>query len=375
MPELIRVALGANEDGRLEVVATSHDDGTSDTVWHAWQKPTPGSDWTGWHRFGKPDRGDLFNRPTTIQHARDGRLEVFVTGGNHAVWHRWQLAKNDGWSEWNSLGKPDGQAATTSPAVTLLPDSRLAAFVTAGGTVWQTSQQQPLITSDWWTWFSLGQPGNGQAGGLALAVGPDSRLQLFTPELNHDGAARAVWHRYQTAPMSEDWSDWKSLGKPAGRHQPGPPVVIDSVDGRLVLLTVAEDGAVWHRSQQNAHDLDSWTSWASLGRKENGFWEVGVTMDATGRLILVATTQSNLLWHTAQTSPDDMTWAPWAPLSTVPVPLADPSDPTLGDPTLRLNHDGRTELFVTTWEGNLYQLRAVAAGDWGNPLGRLWPHP
>ena len=98
-------------------------------------------------------------------------------------------------------------------------------------------------------------------------------------------------------------------------------------------------------------------------------------MDATGRLILVATTQSNLLWHTAQTSPDDMTWAPWAPLSTVPVPLADPSDPTLGDPTLRLNHDGRTELFVTTWEGNLYQLRAVAAGDWGNPLGRLWPHP
>ena len=59
MPELIRVALGANEDGRLEVVATSHDDGTSDTVWHAWQKPTPGSDWTGWHRFGKPDRGIL----------------------------------------------------------------------------------------------------------------------------------------------------------------------------------------------------------------------------------------------------------------------------------------------------------------------------
>jgi hypothetical protein len=255
MPRLTRVALGKNEDGRLEVVATSRDDGSSDTVWHAWQKPTPGSEWTGWHQFGKPGfgkpgRGDLLNRPTTIQHARDGRL------------------------------------------------------------------------------------------------------QLFTPELNHYGAARALWHRYQTAPMSEDWSDWKSLGKPGGRHQPGPPVVIDSVDGRLVLLTVAEDGAVWHRSQQTARNLDSWTPWASLGRKENGFWEVGVAMDATGRLILVATTQSNLLWHTAQSSPDDMTWVPWAPLSTVPVPLADPTDPTLRDPTLRLNHDGRTELFVTTAEGN-----------------------
>ena len=151
MPRLTRVALGKNEDGRLEVVATSRDDGSSDTVWHAWQKPTPGSEWTGWHQFGKPGfgkpgRGDLLNRPTTIQHARDGRLEVFVTGGDDAVWRRWQVAKNDGWSEWSSLGKPDGLAATTDPAVTLLPDSRLAAFVTAGGAVWQTSQQKPLIT-------------------------------------------------------------------------------------------------------------------------------------------------------------------------------------------------------------------------------------
>jgi hypothetical protein len=374
MPSVTSVCLGKNEDGRLELVATSRDDGSSDTVWHAWQLTASG-DWKGWHQFGKPASGDLFSRPAAIQHAVDARLEVFVIGGDDAVWHRWQLVKNDGWSPWSSLGKPNGQAHTGSLVVALLPDSRLGAFATAGGAVWQTSQQQPLITSGWRTWSPLGQPGSGQAGDLALVVNPDGRLQLFTPELDHDDAVRAIWHRYQTEPMSEDWSDWKPLGKPAGQHQPSSPVVITDSDGRLVLLTVASDGAVWHRSQQTADDPDAWAPWASLGRKEDGFWEVAGAIDSTGRLVLVATTQSNNLWHTAQTSLGEIAWKPWARLTTVPVPLADRTDPTLSDLTLRKNSDGRMELFVVTWQGRPYQLRAIAPGDWGNPLGRLWPHP
>jgi hypothetical protein len=377
MPLVTSICLGKNEDGRLELVATSHDDDSSDTVWHAWQRTASG-DWTGWHRFGKPASGALFSRPAAIQHAVDGRLEVFVIGGNDAVWHRWQLAKNDDWSPWSSLGKPEGQAVATSPAsslaVALLPDSRLAAFVVAGGAVWQTSQQQPLITTDWRRWSPLGQPGSGQAGDLALGVHPDGRLQLFTPELDHDGAVRGLWRRYQTEPMSEDWSDWKPLGRPAGQHQPFSPVVIAGSEGRLVVVTVASDGAVWHRSQQT-DDPDAWAPWASLGRKEGGFWEVAGALDTTGRVVLVATTQSNNLWHSPQTSADEMTWVPWARLSTVPVPLAEETDPTLSALTLRKNSDGRMELFVVTWQGRPYQLRAIAPGDWGNPLGRLWPHP
>jgi hypothetical protein len=150
-----------------------------------------------------------------------------------------------------------------------------------------------------------------------------------------------------------------------------------SADGRLVVLTVAADGAVWYRFQQTDGDPDSWTwtPWASLGPKENGFWEVGVAMSRTVRLVLVATTQGNRLWHTAQTSPGATTWGPWEPLSTLPVPLAAPTHPTLTGPTLGLNSNGRMELFVRTWEGNLYQLRANTSGDWGNPPGRPWSHP
>jgi hypothetical protein len=374
MPILTSAALGKNEDGRLELVATSRDDGAPDTLWHAWQR-TPSGDWSGWSRLGKPGAGDLFAAPAIIQHAADGRLAVLVIGGNDAVWHREQTAANNGWSDLSSLGKPGGQAAATrSPAVALRDDGRLTAVVTAGGAVWQTSQRDRLSTG-WESWSSRGQPGSGQAGDLALATNTDGRLLLFTSELDHDFAARGLWFRHQTAPMSQNWSAWKPLGKPANQHQPGPPVVLPSRSGRLVLLTVADNGTVWHRAQQTAGAVDTWTPWASLGQGEEEIWEVGGATDATGRLVLVATTQSNRLWHTAQTNENDSSWAPWKLLSTLPVPLAFRTDATLSNPTMRLNSDGRMELFVGTWEGGLYQLRAPAAGDWGKPLGRLWSHP
>jgi hypothetical protein len=34
----------------------------------------------------------------------DGRLEVFVRGSNGALYHKWQISPNDGWSGWASLG-------------------------------------------------------------------------------------------------------------------------------------------------------------------------------------------------------------------------------------------------------------------------------
>jgi hypothetical protein len=128
MPEVLSAALGKNQDGRLELMGTSQEDGTRDTVWHAWQT-TPSGDWTGWHQFGKPSRGTPTIQPAIIQHASDGRLEVFLTGGDDALWHRAQTAKNDGWSpSWSKLGKPQNQAIQRSPVVALLPDGRLTAL-------------------------------------------------------------------------------------------------------------------------------------------------------------------------------------------------------------------------------------------------------
>ena len=44
--------------------------------------------WTDWTSLGG---GGIANNPTIIQNA-DGRLEVFVAGGDTGLWHKWQTA-------------------------------------------------------------------------------------------------------------------------------------------------------------------------------------------------------------------------------------------------------------------------------------------
>jgi 2-iminobutanoate/2-iminopropanoate deaminase len=36
----------------------------------------------------------------------DGRLEIFGVGDNNALWQKWQVAPNGGWSGWKTLGTP-----------------------------------------------------------------------------------------------------------------------------------------------------------------------------------------------------------------------------------------------------------------------------
>jgi subtilisin family serine protease len=55
---------------------------------------------------GKPV-GTFLNSEAAVRNARKlagGRLEVFARGADHALWHKWQVVPNGGWSGWASLG-------------------------------------------------------------------------------------------------------------------------------------------------------------------------------------------------------------------------------------------------------------------------------
>jgi hypothetical protein len=218
------------------------------------------------------------------------------------VWHRWQTGPElDRWSDWESLGKPGGQGAEGPVAPTLLADGRLMAVVTAGGRVWRASSPGPEPQAHWPEWSALGRPGGATAMAVAALGNAVSRVEVAA--LGEAGESNApttqgnLWHRAQTGPGPDDWSDWESLGKPGG-HGAGIPVFGMDSGGDLHLFTPASVGAVWHKRQHR--DL-SWSGpWEALAQPVLGFGETAVTLDARGRLFLVATEfAGDRLWYAA----------------------------------------------------------------------------
>src|SRR5205809_5864023 len=70
----------------------------------------------------------------------DGRLELFVVGGDGVLYHKWQAVPNGTWGDWYSAG---GIALSEDLTVARNADGRLQAFVVGGDgslyTTWQTS--------------------------------------------------------------------------------------------------------------------------------------------------------------------------------------------------------------------------------------------
>jgi hypothetical protein len=360
------IALEVNEDGRLELIATSLDkDGGPDAVWHAWQT-SPSGDWTSWHRFGRPGEPASY-MPPTIARNGDGCLEVVLITDKAVVWHRRQSAPNDGWSHWQSLGPPAGHEVGNLGALALAVSAagRLEAFAVVEDRMWHAVQRPGLA---WSAWSPMGKPGSDIPGDPVVAMNADGRLELFTLGESvgptGDTNAHVIWHRWQRA--SGRWSGWSSLGTPAADVPPGESTVFINSMGCLELFTLAGDGAVWHRRQRTPGG--GWSDWSSLGSKAGGFTDgdlaVGETAD--GGMLLVATTRNDTdVWQRQQRA--DGHWSPWSLIAT-------PATEITQTPTLVSNADARLELFVrTVGTEKLYQLSQMSNGSWSP--GRQWPPP
>jgi hypothetical protein len=133
---------------------------------------------------------------------KDGRLELFGIGADHALWHRWQTGSvGNSWSGWYSLG---GWVSDIS--VTRNADGRLEVDALGGsGTTWTNYQVSP--GGNWSDWVSTG--GIAQPGLITQALNADGRLEVFV--IGTDGQ---LYHRRQAAASSSGIWDggWSSLG-------------------------------------------------------------------------------------------------------------------------------------------------------------------
>jgi hypothetical protein len=248
------LVLTRNADGRLEVfVPANNDVGDERAVWHRWQT-TPNGTWSKWDSLEEPP-GGLFG-PLAVGANADGRLELFApaasSGGNQQIWDRFQrTAGDDDWWKWFSLDTAgSGELLTSVPVVARNADGRLELFVVGGnGAVWHRWQTTP--NGKWSSWKSMGS----QAGGFAdLGVGrnADGRLEVFATLQN----GTDLWHVWQTAPNG-NWSSWKSMGSVATGTIAGPTLASDA-DGRLeVFLQTPDTGGLYQLSQSTPNG--GWT--------------------------------------------------------------------------------------------------------------------
>lgn len=180
--------MGNNQDGRLEVFVI----GVDERIYHIWQT-APSNGWSNWNVMGSAlDTA----RAIAVGNNQDGRLEVFIIGVDGFVHHIWQTAPNDGWSFWNRLGisPPDARDI----AVGRNADGRLEVFLIGGDEriyhIWQTSPN-----NGWSDWSLLGHPDN-KAKKIVVANNQDGRLEVFTIGTND-----TLYHFWQTAP-NNGWS-------------------------------------------------------------------------------------------------------------------------------------------------------------------------
>jgi hypothetical protein len=386
MAEVTGFALAANQDGRLELAATTDpaEGAPYGRVWYA-RQTAPNGDWTGWQPLDAPPVHLAITAPAA---AHDGRrrLDVVVASKDGTVWLRGQTDP-DGrqWSDWQPLGRPGGEPPPLEglgpPVLATNQDGRLEIFVvrldrpdvpTPHGpeSIWHAWQEPD---GDWSGWHPLGRPGSGLKEVIAVAPNFARRLELFATE----GNGRAIWHRWQQPGTPDGWAPWASLGAPPGDTQPTTPVLGRSSDRHVLLFTVTTARRVWLRRKPPTAD-SGWAPWEPvLGR--DWFEQVGVGMhrgvEAAGRLLVVATSQEHRLWHTQQLSSRSTIFGDWRSFgsSTYERPGA------LRRPTLAANADGRLELFVHGG-GDLYQYTqtGISEHEPGVPVwseGRVWPPP
>ncbi len=259
--------------GRMEVFARGGDG----AVWHQWQV-APNNGWSGWYSMG--GWIDLLE----IGQNDDFRLELFARGGDGALWHNWQLAPGGNWSGWYSMGGWIDRLEVGRNA-----DGRLEVFARGGdGAVWHNWQTAP--NNGWSGWYSMG----GWIDMLELGQNADGRLEVFAR-----GGDGAVWHNWQIAP-NNGWSGWYSMGGWVDKLELG-----QNDDGRLEVFARGGDGAVWHNWQTAPNN--GWSGWYSMGGWID-LLELG--QNADGRMEVFARGGDGAVWHNWQTAPSNG-WSGW----------------------------------------------------------------
>ena len=322
----LNVCVAANEDGRLEVF--TYESVGAGRVWHKWQL-APNNGWSSWAPFDPVVDEYTYNNEWLSGHTDlfagltgngDSRLQA-VTQGD---WIVAQTNKNNGWGGWGRIqsnGMPDSLLLTT---LARSIDGRLYAFGVDQRPLDVLFSEQDAVGGNWGSWQNFGHP------------------------TDHD-AFYAV--------RVDDWGFRSGFPRAPGQNQ----AVGANQDGRLEIFG-ASRLQMWHMWQTDLNDQNKWLTWQPLGMPPSGIenlrdWVVIQNQD--GRLEVFAASTDSHFWHTWQATPNGG-WEPWALLPGLEVtfwPKQVPENPVKGTFRAARDSDGCIELFAVGREGGVFILK------------------
>ncbi len=230
--------LAQGTDRSLSVFVMQYSDMT---VWQASHQP--GASWSDWTPLGSPP-GVTRLDPLGMAAAAnaDGRLEVFASDTT-AVWHRWQEQPGGTWSDWFSLGTPEGLAGTYMPRLGTLvvagdADGQLFVFVLPSDGAVRYRQQNPHFTGGWEPWQRLTVSWFAD---LGVGLDAGNRMLIIAPSQE-----RRLWQREMFTAF------WSSFGASTFENpgQLNRPVLARDADGHLELFLIRDwPGPLYHLTQ------------------------------------------------------------------------------------------------------------------------------
>jgi len=314
---------GRNADGRQEVFVLGGDQ----AIYHRWET-SPGGPWSDWASLAGHD----LQLPIRVANTADGRLQLFVLGGDQRIYYRGQTAPNGGWGDWALLGGDQVRGFAVNRNI----DGRLEVVAVWGDgalhDAWQTAPN-----GGWSGWASLA--GHDLHGEVTLGQNADGRLEAFV--VGGDGV---VYNRWQLGPNGQGgWSAWSSLGDPS-LPRIADLTAANGADGRLFVFLMRSDGALSYRAQGGPN-----AGWASPVHLQGHdlLWPCAVGRNPDGRLEVLVIGGDRQVYHRWQTDPPAPdAWSDWGSLGGREIQAG------IG---LGANPTGALELFVIGGDGRLYR--------------------
>ena len=279
-----------NDDGRIMLFVIG-----GDGIVYARYQTQVGGNWNpdGWGSMGVPQSGASVLQLVTA-HNRDGRLEIFARCSDGHTYHRWQTVVNGGWNDgWFPMD--DGRTLTDISAA--LRADGLIDFV--GITNGKAIERRQVAPNSGWADFTNLTNDSLVLKQITIAKNAHGYMEMLALDSNGGGQDLVEGIPYQT-PV------FRSLG---GHDLRNPVLGMNGDDGRLSLFAIGSDNHVYDVAQGVPGGY--WGAWQDLGLTAGG--HVGVASRADGHLVVFATRQPTnsdvIVQSITQVSGG---WSPWS---------------------------------------------------------------